>query len=838
MVPVVFYTLVTLILTFPLVAQLTTHAAGAAYGDAFEVVRTIWWTKEALLNGMNPAQHPLLLYPDGFFSAIQWALPMVYLPGVPFALVFPPLTAYNLTFLLASVLTGWASFLFFRELVDHDGAALLGGLIVVAFPARMGHAAAGHLGMITNYWRMLFLLSLVRVFRGAGWRWGALGGLLLGFLLGTAPTNIAYEILPLLVIIGGGLAWRHRAAWWRWAAPVIAMGSVAALIGAALYLPLFLEMQRGGSDYLQETGTVRYSTDLLAFGLPSPFNPTVQVLGLDWQVAWDVLGDNAIEGSAYLGVIAVVLAAVALRRRGNGARPWLILGLACMLLSLGPVLKVADRVATVTVEAGATTPIALPYALLDDLPGLTMIRTPGRFNLTTSVALGALAAYGWAALAARLRRWQGAPPIAVSALIVAGALIMVEYTVFAPFPTTRAAVPAYFETLAVQAEQGETRPVLTLPAGEFFANQWLLFDQTAHHQPAITGHVIRNSPASPALLALLNAAALPPDDPGFTPALTPGDQADLIRASGAAVVVVRHAGHNSAAMVDYLPGVLGEPVYRDADVTIFEVAEGPLPERVLLTAQGGWPLEGDDAARWLGEELLLAAYVPEGGAGRWTFEAGGWLLDRWLALAPEGAEPDAFYVRAEGDGQAWQSSALALEAGFHAVSLTLPPLEGGCTQLPDEPACRGVWIGTPRLLFEDEDQTQGVSFGDKMRLVSWQVAAQDDSSLALDLNWQALDESRADYTLFVHLLDAEGRLAAQWDGPLGSAEMPSSIWPARGSRWQRVVVEDIPPGTYGIYAGLYTQPDITRLPVLAETPRAADGLFYLQNWTLPPSPPE
>ncbi|MBN2470662.1 MAG: hypothetical protein JXN59_08070 [Anaerolineae bacterium] len=834
--PVVFYTLVTLILTFPLVTRLGTHAAGAAYGDAFEVVRTIWWTKEALLNGMNPAQHPLLVYPDGFFSAIQWALPMVYLPGVPFALFFSPLTAYNLTFLLASVLTGWASFLFFRELVEHDGAALLGGLIVVAFPTRMGHAAAGHLGMITNYWRMLFLLSLVRVFRGAGWRGGALGGalcgLLLGFLLGTAPTNIMYEILPLLVITGGGLAWHHRAAWRRWIAPVMAMGGVAALIGAALYLPLLQEMLRGTSGYLEETGTVRYSTDLLAFGLPSPFNPVVAGLGMDSQVAWDVLGDNAIEGSAYLGVIAVLLAALALRQRWKDARPWLILGLACMLLSLGPVLKVADRVATVTVEAAEATPIALlPYAVLDDLPGLSMARTPGRFNLTTSVAVGALAAYGWAALAARLRRarWQGA------ALIAALALIMVEYTVFAPFPTTHAAVPAYFETLAAQ---GETRPVLTLPAGEFFASQWLLYDQTIHHQPAITGHVIRNSPASPALLALLNAAALPPDDSGFTPALTPGDQAALIRASGAAVVVVRHAGHNSAAMADYLPGVLGEPVYRDEDVTIFEVPEGPPPERVLVTAQGGWPVGEAEAARWLGEELLLAAYVPEAGVGHWTFEAGGWLLDRWLALTPEATPPDAFYVQAEHDGQAWQSSPVPLPAGFHTVRLTVSPLEDGCTRLPDEPACRGVWIGTPRLLFEDEDQAPGVSFGDKMRLVSWQVAAEAPDSLVLDLHWQALGETRADYTLFVHLLDADGALVTQWDGPLGSAEMPTSAWPQRGSRWQRVSVDEVLPGTYRLFVGLYTQPDITRLPVLADTPRAADGLYYLQDWTLAPSSPE
>lgn len=155
--PLLFYTAVALGLTFPLIARLTTHAAGAPYGDAFEVIRAIWWTREAILRGVLPAQQPLLNYPEGFFSTVQWALPMVYLPGALLELAFSPLAAYNLAVLLAFVLTGYTAYLFLRELTGHSGAALLGGLIVMAFPTRLGHASAGHLGVITNYWRMLFL---------------------------------------------------------------------------------------------------------------------------------------------------------------------------------------------------------------------------------------------------------------------------------------------------------------------------------------------------------------------------------------------------------------------------------------------------------------------------------------------------------------------------------------------------------------------------------------------------------------------------------------------------------------------------------------------------------
>lgn len=837
--PLVFYTVVTLVLTYPVVTQLATHTAGAAYGDSFEGVRAIWWTGEAISQGINPAQQLLLMYPEGFFSAVQWALPVAYLPGVLFAIIFPPLVAFNLAFLLASVLTGWTAYWFVRELTRHEIAALLGGLIVLAYPTRFGHAAVGHLGLITNYWRMLFLWMLVRVFlQRGGYREALLGGVFLGLALGTAPTNIAYEILPLAVVVGGTMAWQHRAEWRRWRLSLVVLGGVAALIGVVLYLPLFLEMMGGESTFLSETGTVRYSTDLLAFVLPSPFNPVVEGLGLNAQVAWDVLGDNAIEGSAYLGLGVVLLSAVALWKRRSEAGLWLVLALISMLLSLGPVLKVADQVATATIEGAESTAITLPYALYDDLPGLGMVRTPGRSNMTTAVALAVLAGYGWTVLSdwwAKLKRpqWQAGTFIAVSIVI------MMEYTVFFPFPTTEVPVPAYFETLAAHAANDDVRPVLNVPAGDFFTNLRLLYDQTTHHQPVIAGHVIRNSPVNPALLTLVNAAAVPPEEDGFVPSLSVADQAGIIRATGAEVVVVHREFGDGATMAAYLPDVLGEPVYVDDRVTIFEVPPGPLPDRPLLAFDDGWAVEDGADARWIAGESAIAAYAPQDGEGYWTVEAGTWLIDRWLAVGETQQTLDVFPLAAGDDARGWQSAPRFYDAGFHHVQFVLPDGVQPCTQLPDEPDCRGAWVGTPRLHFEDEDQTPVTAFGDKMRLVNWRVMQPDADHLIVELDWQAVALSRADYTLFVHVVDAHGELVAQWDGPLLALGAPTSAWPEGAHGMQRAVIDwqddPLPPGQYAVYSGLYTYPDLVRLPVLVDQPGAANGLFYLQDWTIAPS---
>lgn len=833
--PLLFYTAATLGLTFPLVTQLGTHVAGAAYGDAFESVRLIWWTKEAILRGIHPAQQPLLLYPEGFFSTVQWAAPIAHLAGLPFALLFPPVVAYNLTFLASFVLTGYTAYLFLRELTGHNGAALLGGLIVMAFPARLGHATAGHLGLITNYWRMLFLWSLLRVFRGSGWRIAAFSGLCLGLALATYPTNSAYEAIPLLVIVGGGLAWLQRRSWRQWLGPVTVMAGVAGVLGVFFYGPLLLDSLRGGTAYLAETGVVRYSADLLAFITPSPFNPVIETLGLIPGWGWDVLGDSTIEGSAYLGLVTVLLAAIALWKRRQEAGLWLVLALVGMVFSLGPVLKVADRLVEVPVEGAESARVVLPYAFYSALPGLGMARTPGRFNLITSVGVAALAAYGWAALlqrVARLRRktWQG------GAVLGLAAVIMAEYAIFLPFPTLAAPIPHYYDELAAAAERGEVRPVLSLPADDFFTSQWLLYDQTAHHQPVIAGHVIRRSPANPAMLQLVNAAALPPVEDRFVPPMTPAEQAGIIRATGADVVVVYREFGNGAAMADYLPQLLGQPVYADARVAIFSVPEGPLPDTPAYVAQGGWEA-ADDGTRWVADTLTLSLYVPQEMTAYWLFEAAGWLYPRWISLEGEAQPPAAFFVRE--DSQVFQQAAVRLPAGFQQVRFRALDYSGQCSRLPGEPACRTAWIRTLRLRSGDEDQAVPIDFGAKMRLVQYVIATPDSAHLKLAFYWQALDQAREDYTLFVHLLDEHGDLVAQWDGPLGGLENPTSRWPQGGYLWQDVTLDltdDTPePGRYRLAAGLYTLPDVTRLPVASESPGASDGLLYLQDWLPQPS---
>jgi len=90
-------------------------------------------------------------------------------------------------------------------------------------------------------------------------------------------------------------------------------------------------------------------------------------------------------------------------------------------------------------------------------------------------------------------------------------------------------------------------------------------------------------------------------------------------------------------------------------------------------------------------------------------------------------------------------------------------------------------------------------------------------TLRLILYWQAQAEMEQDYTVFVHLLDAEGHLVAQHDGQPGEGGLPTSSWVGG-----EVIADEhplgldlkLPPGGYRLEVGLYLWPTMERLPVL------------------------
>ncbi len=109
------YTFIALVITWPLTAHLSTHLAGPEYSDSIEYARLGWWARYAIQHGMNPFQQGLFGYPQGFFSAVQWAQPLIYWPIAILGFALDPAAAFNTWLLLEVILSGLTAYWLCRE---------------------------------------------------------------------------------------------------------------------------------------------------------------------------------------------------------------------------------------------------------------------------------------------------------------------------------------------------------------------------------------------------------------------------------------------------------------------------------------------------------------------------------------------------------------------------------------------------------------------------------------------------------------------------------------------------------------------------------------------------
>jgi 4-amino-4-deoxy-L-arabinose transferase-like glycosyltransferase len=130
----------------------------------------------------------------------------------------------------------------------------------------------------------------------------------------------------------------------------------------------------------------------------------------------------------------------------------------------------------------------------------------------------------------------------------------------------------------------------------------------------------------------------------------------------------------------------------------------------------------------------------------------------------------------------------------------------------------------------------GIEFVNAVELLGWSArpAAQQSEQLQLRLAWRTHDRMLADYTAFVHVLDAKGQIIAQMDRPPGDASSPTSRWIP-----DEIVVTEmtlsLPPGLVAeatrLRVGLYEPASGRQLPITASTSpesgRAGDTFVLL-----------
>lgn len=115
------------------------------------------------------------------------------------------------------------------------------------------------------------------------------------------------------------------------------------------------------------------------------------------------------------------------------------------------------------------------------------------------------------------------------------------------------------------------------------------------------------------------------------------------------------------------------------------------------------------------------------------------------------------------------------------------------------------------------------SFGEAVRLVGYtlnRAVSHPGDTLGLTLYWQADMDVGTSYTVFVHLVDHQGRLVAQHDSPPANDDLPTDLWVSGEivTDPHRIrLPRDLPFGTYTLRAGMYNPSTGDRVTVGATT---------------------
>jgi len=865
--------------------------------DAYQYVWTMWWTDKALLDlHSSPADLKWIQFPAGVYHPFLLATDYVGFAGLPLTHLASPAVAYNVLTLLAFILSGFTMYLFCMDLTGNYWGSFVGGLVFAFLPNRMAHAIGGHVDLISTYWFPLYGLSLMRLLRRPGVLPACLCGITLSLSAWVQTLYVPYLLVPLTVVALVHVCLVERRPL-RPALPTLALAlGVAGLTTAPFLLPFLLGILRGKLGYLQEEGATVFSTDLLGFLAPSPTNPVLRHLGLIPSFAQRVVPENFVltEVLSYLGLLPLALAAWATWHWHRRVAVWTILSALAALLSLGPLLQANGHLVALEID-GLQSYVPLPYALLMHVPGLALGRTPGRLGMTVGFGLAVLVAYGWADLVERLAlRFRLAPgtrhgrrpgssretsaeagapvipseygcthprnllPTRLVATILVSALVLVEYLVYWPLPTLSLQVPDYLQQMAGSADRAA---VLSIPMTRRRVNQMALYYQSIHGKPLIGGRVFRDLPAPSGLAPFLHDLNQTPPKEDIIPRAAPETVADIDRTCNVGhVFLFKNYVEDTDQAQAFLTTAFGSPASADQDLAIFHVPPGATTvNQSVYALDHHWHAVENWAgtpARWMPERAELYVYSPGPQEGALRFAALPLLPPQRLQVEVNGVPLPPLAI---GDWMTYTTPLFTLQAGVNRISLNTL---AGCTAFVGDPRCMGParaagadcnpYLRVERclsILFQNvrflpatvgpAEHPLDVVLGERIHLLGWDLQGfpVPGQPLSLTLYWQALDAIEQDYVIFVHLLGSDGHLLAQNDAPPLNGIYPTSQWIAGDVFTHQATLTipaDAPPGKYNLLVGMYTYPDLARLPVASDRPHAQDSLIWLQDVEIRP----
>ena len=415
--PLLVYTVLALLLTWPLAAHFTTHVTGDGIDDP-ALTWNLWWIKTRLVDQVSPD----LFHVGWMFHPIQINLgfytltPLNGLLSVPLQVTMGLVVANNLLLLSAFVLSAYGAYLLALELLTILSqrskqsfgatadllAALVAGMVYAFASSKLFYAGLGQFNIASSQWVPFTVLYLVRIVRvtsmEAAVKGGALAGLFLLFQAWAELTYASFLLIFAALIFFWRLAFGSMAGTEEpparrlqgWAPVLVAFATMGGvfLIGISPFLVAMVPDLLAEGDFFASGGGFAdlFSADLMGFLIPTRLHPFFGV----WTAGLPFPNDKG--QHIYIGYSLLALTAVGLftllRTPDRIVRRWGVFWggalLIFWLLTLGPYLR----------WSGEDLPIPGPFALVSQLPFFSGNRYPSRYSIMLMLVVAVLTAVG------------------------------------------------------------------------------------------------------------------------------------------------------------------------------------------------------------------------------------------------------------------------------------------------------------------------------------------------------------------------------------------------------------------------------------------------------------
>lgn len=578
----IFYLAVALIMFYPITLHMNTLIPGTG-ADPYEQLWSIWWVKYAVFNLHTSVYHTnLLFWPIGSNLAFSTIAPLNGIESAPFQ-IFGTVFAYNIIFFIGFVLSGISMFILAEYLTKNTYAAIIAGFIFTFSAFHL--AQAYELVFINICWAPLFLYFFLRLTDDKGNRYMNIIGMSASFALSTLMGVIEQTIMIFLLLIlmlilyTFDKATRKKIFSMKFAKSMTIFFVLAFIIGAWNFIPLInAVLQPGGLGVVNNYNRIIYdelwSTNPIAYFTPGYYNAifynAVNSSGLYQFVYYP----DAHERAAYIGVTVLVLMFFAIIRDKRKMFPWAVGAFVFAWLAVGPAFGL--------------------YVVYHAIPGLNVIREPGRFNMITTMFIAILAAYGTKLIFDYInehyttRKQRRKMTYLVLAIILA--LMFIENNTLqignSPRLTTNIAFsPIYYKI----ANMSGNFSILELPIIPYGASEpWTYpgeatLDTSITHKPLVGGYVSRVNSTLASILTNIPIATqtfnlLMNGTANYTIQTNKSYEnrtISILKSYNTKFVIVQKAAFNQQELAEVesnLENTFGNPIYNDNTTMAFDTS--------------------------------------------------------------------------------------------------------------------------------------------------------------------------------------------------------------------------------------------------------------------------